>query len=454
MLVKVGLFAASGLALASVALLNTPGKPADEKDALDKTRVMTYADDVAPILNQKCISCHRPGDVAPMSFVGYENAKKYSKMIAFTTAAKRMPPWKTIPVDVEFHDDNHLTDEEIALFANWAENDAPLGDPAKVPPTPEFPVGWRLGQPDLTLKMPYPQTLSDEGKDEYWNYVITPDIKEPIWVSAIDVKPGNKSVVHHVIAFFDKKGQGRKLVQGKDGDKKAGYLSEGGGVGFMPDGALGGWAPGTSARRLPEKAGFLIEPGTDIILQMHYSKSGKVETDQTEIALYLNKGKVTDPVEIAWMANPFIKIAANDPKATFKQRITLPATIEIYNVMPHMHLLGKEMRATATLPDGKKIRLVDVPNWDFNWQLVYYLKTPLVLPKGTTIDIEAIYDNSTDNPFNPSDPPKTVTWGEATNDEMMLLVAAYSVVKDGSRPGILGRLQLQSGFFIGTPIND
>lgn len=429
---RTGLFAAT-IAITTAAIVSTGPivAKADEKPAPNDTdKVFTYSADVAKLINEKCVSCHRPGDVAPMSFVGYENAKKYSKMIAYTTAAKKMPPWKTIPVDVEFHDDTHLTDEEIAMLKKWADDDAPIGDKDKIPPTPDFPVGWKLGKPDMLVKMPYEFELSAEGTDEYWNFVITPDIKEPIWVSTMDVKPGNTSIVHHVIAFLDKKGQGRKLVNSKNGDGKSGYTTTGGGVGFNPDGALGGWAPGATANRLPDDAGFLIEPGTDIILQVHYNKSGKVEKDQTEIALYLNKNKVTNPVEIAWMANPFIRIKADDANAKFTQKIKLPVAMKIYSVMPHMHLLGKEMRAKAILPDGKQIRLVDVPSWDFNWQLVYYLKEPLTLPKGTEIEIEAVYDNSAKNPYNPNDPPKTITWGEATTDEMMLLVAAYSVVRD------------------------
>ena len=427
---KVGILAAAAIAAAATAFVSQPQqaelKEADHSD----TKVLTYAESVADILNKKCVSCHREGDVAPMSFEGYENSKKYSKMIAFATAQKKMPPWGSIPVDVEFHNDGHLSDAEIKLLGDWAEAGAPMGDKDKIPPTPEFPVGWKLGTPDLLLKMPYEKELSAEGKDEYWNFVIKPDIKEPVWISAMDVRPGNKRIVHHVIAFLDEKGRSQKLVDGARGDKQAGYLTSGGGVGFNPDGSLGGWAPGVAANRLPEDAGFLLKPGTDIILQVHYNKSGKVEKDQTEIALYTNKKEVTDPVEIAWMANPFIRIKAGDEAATFNQEITMPTAVKIYSIMPHMHMLGKEMRATAVFPDGKKVRLVDVPKWDFNWQLVYFLKEPLELPKGTKIQIQAIYDNSVDNPNNPSDPPKTVTWGEATSDEMMLLVASYSVIRN------------------------
>ncbi len=423
---KLGLLITASSALLAGILATANQSPTDLKTGSEEKN-FTYSGEIANLLNQKCVTCHRPGETGPMSFVGYENAKKYSKMIAFTTGKGKMPPWKTIPVDLEFADDNHLSKEEIEMLASWSENGAPIGDKNAIPPTPEFAEGWKLGQPDALWKVPYEHTLSAEGKDEYWNFVISPDIKEPVWISGIDVKPGNRKIVHHVIAFLDDKGRGKNLVQSKDGDKKSAYLSQGGGVGFTPDGSVGGWAPGTNPSRLPDNAGFLLKPGTDIILQIHYNKSGKVEKDQTEIGVYYNKGKVTEPVELAWMANPLIRIKAGDDKAKFTQSLTLPADIRIYSIMPHMHLLGREMRASATLPNGNTIRLIDVPDWDFNWQLVYGLKEPMVLPKGTKIKIEAVYDNSSNNPHNPSDPPKAVRWGEETTDEMMLLVVAYSV---------------------------
>lgn len=411
--------------LVALGIVSTQSPTVEAKASTIKE--FSYAEDIAPVLNAKCVECHRPGETGPMSFVGYDNAKKYSDMIAYVTKERKMPPWKTKPVDVEFHDDKHLSDAEIDMFQAWAKAGAPMGDKSKIPATPNFPVGYKLGTPDMVWKIPYEHTLSPEGKDEYWNFVIKPDIKEPVWVSAIDVKPGNKKIVHHVIAFLDSKGRGEKLAKSNKGDGKLGYLSDGGGVGFTPDGALGGWAPGTNASQLPKDAGFLLKPGTDVILQIHYNKDGKVEKDQTEVAVYLNKAKtVANPVEIAWIANPTIRIPAGESNAKFSQSLTIPQDITVYSVMPHMHLLGKEMRAQATLPDGKVIRLVDVPAWDFNWQLVYGLKQPLLLPKGTKLTVEAVYDNTTDNPFNPSDPPQQVTWGEQTHDEMMLLVVAFS----------------------------
>lgn len=390
----------------------------------------TYAEDIAPLLNNHCIQCHRPGEVAPFSLIGYENAKQWSAMMAQVTESGQMPPWKAEPADVEYKNNFGLTNEQRKMLKAWDEAGAPRGDRSKEPAPPTFGKDWALGDPDLLLQMPYEFELKADGQDEYWNFVIKPDIKEPVWVQAMDVRPGNKKIVHHVIAFTDKKGRSEKLLSGPRGDKKAGYLTTGGGVGFMPDGSMGGWAPGVAASKLPDDAGFLLEPGTDIILQVHYNKSGKIEKDRTQVALYFNKSaKAEKKVDIAWIANPLINIKAGAANAKFTQRFRLPTAIEIYNVMPHMHLLGRSMTAHAVFPDGKKIKLVDVQDWDFNWQLVYTLKKPMILPAGTELVVEASYDNSKDNPFQPNDPPKDVRWGEETTDEMMLLVAAYSVVK-------------------------
>ncbi|QYK53338.1 MAG: hypothetical protein KF824_00260 [Fimbriimonadaceae bacterium] len=392
-------------------------------------KAVTYAEHVAPILNNSCVKCHRPGQSAPFSLIGYENAKRYSDMIALATSKKRMPPWKAVPGEVKFLDDTHLSDEQITLLSAWADAGAPRGDKSKEPVTPTFPEGWALGKPDMLLEMPYEFELGADGSDEYWNFVITPNITKPTYISAIDVEPGNKRIVHHVIAFLDKSGQGKKLVQSR-GDKRAGYKTTGGGVGFNPDGSLGGWAPGAKQSRLPDHAGMLIEPGTDIILQVHYNKSGKPEKDQTKVAVYLNQGVPKEQVDVKFIPNPFIRIVPGKAGQKFRSEIPIPAKIKIYSLMPHMHLLGREMKATAIYPDGKEKVLIEVKDWDFNWQLIYNLKTPEILPAGSKLRLEAEYDNSVDNPFQPHDPPKLVRWGEETTDEMMLLVAGITVLRD------------------------
>ncbi|MCC6402976.1 MAG: ascorbate-dependent monooxygenase [Fimbriimonadaceae bacterium] len=384
---------------------------------------VTFAEHVAPILNEHCLECHRPGQVAPFSMEKFEEVKNWSKMIALVTKNGTMPPWKAAPGIGEFQHENRLDDAEKETLQRWAEAGAPSGELGKAPAPPSFPEGWPLGEPDRVLKTAAAFKLGADGPDEYWNFVIKADNKEPVFIQAMDVRPGNRKVVHHVIAFLDNSGQARRKAEA---DPRGAYLTYGG-LGFVPTGSLGGWAPGLKPTLTAPDTGIRLDPGTDIVLQVHYHKSGVEETDQTEIALYYNKQKVKNEVQIAWIANLFIRIPAGDPAKKFTQTLPIPVDVTLYWLMPHMHTLGQEMRATWVRPDGTEEPLIFIPKWDWNWQLAYYLKEPKLLPKGSKLRVEAVYDNSADNPFNPNNPPKDVTWGEATTDEMMLLVAGISV---------------------------
>lgn len=390
---------------------------------LPKAGAATFAEHVAPVLYDHCVQCHRPGEVAPFSLLEYKDAKAWSAMIAKVASSGKMPPWKAAPGIGEFKHENRLSEAEKETLRRWAEAGAPEGPAGSAPPKPKFPAGWPLGNPDLVLKTQAGFELTAEGQDEYWNFVVRPDIKEPVYIHAMDVRPGNRKVVHHVIAWLDRSGQAAKRAAGKPGNAYMTY----GGLGFVPSGSLGGWAPGLVADRTAPDTGILLEPGTDIVLQVHYHKSGKPETDQTEVALYFNHGKVEREIQIAWLANPFIRIPAGDPAKRFVQTLPIPVDVELFWLMPHMHTLGREMKATWVKPDGTEEPLIFVPDWDFNWQFAYYLKEPKTLPRGSKIRIEAVYDNSAGNPLNPNNPPKDVTWGEETSDEMMLLVAGISV---------------------------
>ncbi|MBX3096764.1 MAG: redoxin family protein [Fimbriimonadaceae bacterium] len=394
-------------------------------DPLPTMEEVNYAEHVAEILNEKCATCHRPGEVAPFSIIGYENAKKWSRMIAKVTSEKTMPPWLAAD-GVPFAHDLRLSERQIATLKTWAEAGAPQGDESKTPTPPTFPVDWALGTPDLTLEMAEPIKMGAEGEDEYWHFVIKPNITEPVYVQAIDVKPGNRTIVHHVIAFLDESGQSDRLVAAP-GARSGGYRNSGGGPGFVPSNSFGGWAPGMMPTRLPEGTGFLLKPGTNVVLQIHYHKSGKEEVDQTKMALYFAKEKVEKPVSIAWLANPVIRIPAGNPEVKFTQTIPIPVDITLYNLMPHMHMLGQKMKATLVKPDGSEELLIQVDQWNFNWQFAYSLKTPHKIAAGSKLRIEAEYDNSANNPYQPHNPPKDIRWGEETTDEMMLLVAAISV---------------------------
>ncbi|MGV3617200.1 MAG: ascorbate-dependent monooxygenase [Fimbriimonas sp.] len=388
----------------------------------------TYASDVAPILNARCVECHRPGEVAPFSLVGYENAKKWSGMTANVTEKGIMPPWKAAHGYGEFQGENRLTEVETATLRNWHNGGAPRGDRKKEPAPPKFSSDWTLGTPDLIISPSKPYKLDAEGADVYRNFVIRTDHKEPIWVKAIDVRPGNKKVVHHVIAFLDEKGASHELEK-RQNDGQEGYITAGGGTGFIPSGALGGWAPGVRARRSPDGTAFKLYPGTTIVMQVHYHKSGKPEEDKTQLGLYFAKEPIEREMFLHWVFNFNLNIPPGAKEHKMTRTYTYGRDETIYSVMPHMHLIGKSMKSWLEYPDGTTKPLVHVDKWDFNWQLVYALKEPIKVPAGTKQHIEAIYDNSADNPYNPNTPPKPVRWGEETTDEMFLMITAFTVDK-------------------------
>jgi mono/diheme cytochrome c family protein len=431
-------------ALAGIGILVFSPSESSAGDAQAAETAPTYAEHIAPILNRACVECHRPGEVAPFSLVGYEESAKRAKMLAFITESRRMPPWKAVPGHGEFLDENRLSVDEIALIRRWAEAGAPRGDASKEPKPPVFSSEWTLGEPDLIVGPTRPFRLSAEGRDEYRYFTVKTDFKEPVYVTAMDVRPGNKRVVHHVIAFLDNRGASQRMVDATT-DGQEGYPAFGG-PGFMPDGSLGGWAPGLRARHTPPGTGFKVEPGASIVLQVHYNKTGKEEVDQTKVALYFAKEPVRQEMQLLWLANPTFRIPAGDPAHRVTLNLPVPVDMTLHALMPHMHLLGRSMKATLRLPDGTRRPLIYIDDWDFNWQMMYALREPLKLPRGSWVEIEAVYDNSEDNPLNPSAPPRDVRWGEQTTDEMFLLVAAVTMEGELPGRGLLNRLR---GFFGG-----
>ncbi len=395
---------------------------ASEKPPAPKTP--TYAEDVANILNNHCVECHRPNEVAPFSLQNYDDAKKWARMISIVTESKKMPPWKAVPNYNEFHDANVLTKEQIDTLKNWAENDAPRGDKSKEPSPKKFSSEWTLGTPDLIASAEKEFSLPAEGKDIYRNFIVKTNFTETKYIKAMNVRPGNPRVVHHVIAFLDEKGRSHSL-ESKNNDGQPGY-STFGGVGFIPDGALGGWAPGLRPQMTPDGSAFELKPGTTIVLQIHYHLSGKPEKDLTKLGLYFAKEPIKRTMQLAWIANPMFRLKPGDPNAKVQLSYPIPSDVTVYGAMPHMHLLGKSMKAWAELPDKTIKPIVWVSDWDFNWQMNYMFKQPMKLPKGSRVFVEGYYDNSADNPNQPNDPPKEIRWGEETTDEMFLLILPFT----------------------------
>lgn len=398
----------------------------------DKTAMVTYNRDIAPIVQARCLNCHREGQVAPFPLADYEQTAKRAGQIVRVTQDRIMPPWIPSPVHDKFVGERWLTDRELELFQTWEQTGRTRGDDADLPPVPKFAEGWQLGEPDLIVKMPEPFAVPADGPDLLQNFVIPIDIPEDKLVAAVEFHPGNKRVCHHAVLFLDSSGQARKLDKATP---EPGYANFGG-PGFLPSGALGGWSVGNTPRPLPNGMGRYLKKGSDLVVQMHYHPTGKAETDQSEIGLYFVKKPVAEslkePAKLVgsiWMANYEMDIPAGEQRYSRSTSYTLPKEVILVGVVPHMHLLGKAMKVSATLPDKSVKVLIDIQSWNYNWQDEYYYERPFKLPAGTRLHVEAVFDNSAVNPSNPSSPPKRVTWGDGTTDEMLFCFFLLSAEK-------------------------
>lgn len=389
----------------------------------------TYARDVAPILQANCQSCHRAGEIGPFPLESYEDARRWAQNIVAVTASRRMPPWKPVAGHGDFQGVRRLTDTQIATLKRWADAGAPLGDKKTLPPPPRFARGWALGTPDLVLTMPKAWRVPAEGKDVYRCFVLPTNLTENRDVVGVEIRAGNKSVVHHVLVYVDDKGRARARDAADPGP---GYTSFSG-PGFNPTGEMGGWAPGNIPRFLPEGIGRPLPKGADIILQVHYHANGKPEEDRTSIGLHFAKKPVARHLRVFPVLGRNLRIPPGESNFRVTGGIPVPFDARAIAVTPHMHLLGRTMKLTATLPDGTTKPLVFVDDWDFKWQDTYFYKEPIRLPKGSRIELEATYDNSDKNPRNPNNPPKLVTWGEETTDEMAIGFINY-IVEDEKDP--------------------
>lgn len=378
-----------------------------------KTEI-TFNRHIAPIIYKNCSNCHRPGEAAPFKLLSYKDVARRAQQIALVTKTRLMPPWKPAKGHGSFLDEMRLSKSEISMLEAWAKAGAPRGKAEDAVKRPSFPTGWQLGKPDLVLKMKNAYTVRAEGDDDFRCFVIPTGLLEDKQVVAMEYRPGSKAVVHHAILFLDDQGRGRKLDAK---DPKPGY-GVFGGIGFPPSGSLGGYSPGAQAAFLPDGVARILKKGTDIILQVHYHPTGKVETDQGTIGLHFAKKPAKKILKGFVMGTQNLNIAPGNKNYTRHVDMTLPVPVNLIGVTPHMHYIGKEMKVVATTPDGKKIPLIWIKDWDFRWQGQYLYRGAVRLPAGTRIDMDSSYDNSDENPFNPSSPPKRVRYGDQSTNEM------------------------------------
>ena len=361
-----------------------------------RAETTTFTRDVAPILNAKCVTCHRPGEVAPMALLTYQDARPYARAIKEKVASRQMPPWFADKSAGTFANDPSLTDKEIATITRWVDAGAPQGDPSDMPTPPQFTDGWQLGEPDQIIELPEVQIPADGG-DYFPTPNIALDLKEDRWIRAIEIRPSNRQVTHHSVIFS----------ANVDMMAATGTFD-----------VLGVWAVGTPATVYPEGSGRWIRKGQTLRTNLHYHPNGTPQTDRTRIGLYFGKGELKKEVVAALAGNVLFTIPANAPNHELHAVYVADQDINIVSFFPHMHLRGRDMTMTATFPGGRQETLLKVPAYDFNWQLFYYPKQRVALPRGTRLDLVAHYDNSAANQHNP-DPTKPVRFGEASTAEMM-----------------------------------
>lgn len=381
---------------------------------------ITFSRDIAPILYQNCTTCHRPGQIAPFPLITYEDAQKRARQIAQVTQSRYMPPWKATPGYGDFQHARILTPVQIAALQTWADTGAPAGNLANLPKLPNYPNGWLLGKPDLIVKMPKPFTVPASGPDLQECFVPQVDIPKDEYVVAYQFRPSNPRVVHHALFFTDGSGVARQKQAKSEADgRTVGYPSFGG-PGFLPTSVLGAWVPGTEPEPLPDGIAKLLPKNNDIVLQIHFHATGKPETEQSELGVYFAKKPPTKIVQGILAADFALNIPPGAKDYTAQDSFVIPIDCKAISIQPHAHLLCKDMKVTATLPNGKVEPMIWIKNWDWNWQGAYQYAKPMPLPKGTRIDMVYTYDNSSDNLHNPNDPPKAVHFGEQTTDEMAL----------------------------------
>jgi hypothetical protein len=393
----------------------------------------TWADDVACIVYNNCTKCHHPGGIAPNSFMTYDDVFQKRASVRIYVQDRVMPPSPALPGDVPFRDDNILTDEEIQTIMTWVNQGAPSGDLGMAPPEPHIPDAEEISQPDGVIRMD-PYTSQAAVTDDYRCFAFETGFGEDKWVTGIEIVPGNKSIVHHVILFED----ANDVVLGLDeGDPLAGYQCFGG-VGSFSANFVGGWVPGQSAQFVPDGMGLLIPDGTNLIIQTHYPEGSSGQMDSTKVNLrFAESGDGLRRIQVVPYINHFTSltngplfIPANEVR-TFHAEALVFANVSLISVLPHMHLLGTSMRCDAVLPSGDTLALFDIPHWDFEWQLAYHYQSPIHLPFGTRIIADAVYDNTVFNPHNPNFPPHDVSAGEATTDEMFLIFFSYLIYEPG-----------------------
>jgi hypothetical protein len=399
---------------------------------------VTFQKDVAPVLQKHCQQCHRPGEAAPMSLLTYKDARPWAKAMKAAVLSRKMPPWFADPAHGKFSNDRRLSQQEIDILSAWADSGAKEGNVKDAPVPLQFADGWTIGKPDAVFEMPNEFKVPPSGTVDYTWIVVPTNFTEDKWVEKVEVRPGSASVVHHIVMvarapgvnYMSKAQPGIPFTPPRS--RPMNVPDTGRGVYYLLGGGLemiGVYVPGGVAYETRPGQARLIKAGSDLLFQMHYTANGKEATDRSKVGLVFAKEAPKERVVNTFIANVALRIPPEDPNAKVVARVPVHEDVVLQSMFPHMHVRGKSMEYRATYPDGTTEVLLNVPKYDFNWQLTYRLEQPKKLPKGTTLDVIAHYDNSANNPANP-DPKQEVRWGDQTWEEMLAAFIDFAIPVD------------------------
>jgi len=417
-----------------------PGNIAAQDVFLQRESGPTFSKDVAPIFYDKCVGCHRPGEVAPMSLITYRDVRPWASSIRERVTTRVMPPWHADRQHGAFRNDLSLTDREITTISSWAAAGAREGNPADLPALPKFPEGWQIGTPDQVFEMLADYQVPASGTVEYQYFEVPTNFKEDRWMQAGEVRAGDRAHVHHIIVYVRTpevvnrpnvvavrpifaEGQRPALPPARQApaEGRTRAAAPGGGDAMLVNWAVGEDAPvhvlGT-AKRIPA--------GSTLIFQVHYTTNGTAGVDRSKLGLIFAKEPPTREIRTGVIANPLFAIPAGAANHEVEAEASFSDDVRVWTLHPHMHLRGKDMTYTAIYPDGRREVVLRVPKFDFGWQTDYWLAEPLSLPKGSKLHVSAHFDNSAANRSNP-DPAATVRWGDQTWEEMMIGFFTYTV---------------------------
>ncbi|HEX3654307.1 MAG TPA: hypothetical protein VHV55_00800 [Pirellulales bacterium] len=413
----------------AASIAGNPALAAENSPAAAQPPV-TFNQHIAPIVFRHCAGCHRPGEVAPFSLLSYAEVSKRADHIQAVTAQRSMPPWKPAAAVGQFANARRLSDDEIALIDRWVRQGSPEGDKHDLPPAPSFADGWQLGPPDLIVKVPEPLKVPASGRDIYLNLVLDLRVPQGKYLRAAEFRPSNRRVVHHSILFYDRTGKARERDAAEAGPGFVAVTPPG----QLLPGPMSIWAPGRRPVPLATGLSFPWPEKADLVLQLHLHPSGKPEVEQSSVGFYFTDEPPRRSLLDAVLIDRKIDIPPGEKAFHTHDTCTLPIDMEAMWIFPHMHMIGRQIKVTAQLPDGRLQPLLEIDDWDFNWQDLYQFAEPVRLPKGTEITLDGVHDNSADNPLNPSDPPKRVKWGEQTFDEMSIAFLNLVPVRESDMP--------------------